>query len=725
MIHKRDILSGHCRKLGSTVENDGVNFAIWCRNAKVMELLLFRDADDDDPEVIVLHASKNRSEYYWHVFIRGLTDGQHYGWRVKEVLHNRPGMVFDPQKVLLDPYAKRIVFPKAYNRTYNQFVGSNVMFCAKNVVVDMSKYDWSKDVKPNHLQSYTVIYEMHVAGFTKDPSSGVAEGIRGTYKGLIAKIPYLKELGINTVELLPVLQFDRFDASPGKNNYWGYSPMSFFAVHAEYSSNRDVYGPLDEFRDMVKALHRAGIEVILDVVYNHTSEGGESGPIYSYKGLDNTAYYILDSGSRYKNYSGCGNTMNSSHPMVKRMIIDSLHFWTEEMHVDGFRFDLASILSRATSGEPLNDPPTTLFIATDNRLANVKLIAEPWDAGGLYQLGSMAGKKWREWNGQFRDDVRSFIRGDENMVHRFVNRLLGSPDIYRRIDDDPQKSINFITCHDGFTLWDLVCYSQKHNEANGEDNRDGNNCNFSANYGVEGETSDKKIQALRLRQAKNMMLITLYSMGTPMILMGDEVLRTQKGNNNAYCQDNELSYLNWNRGKMADEMFQFTKKLLAARTERGRRLDMDMLSIRNLAEAIEKNQVTWHGVEPYQPDWSYSSHSIGLCVYSESAGSYFYMFINSYWEGLHIKIPNVPSNHKLKWRRAIDTSLPAPLDCTDDPKDMVRIGHNYYVSNNSILLLVSDMYTGEEASDDDVSATECAGGDSGVKKTAKTRKNKR
>lgn len=690
MIHKKDILGGHCRDLGATIEKHGVNFAIWCRNAKVMELLLFKDVNDDEPQVIELTAAKHRSSYYWHVFIRGLKDGQHYGWRVKEVLHNRPGMLFDPQKVLLDPYGKRIVFPDNYNRTFNQFVGSNVMFCAKNVVVDMNRYNWNNDESLNTEQTSSVIYEMHVAGFTKDRSSGLPDKIRGTYRGVIEKIPYLKELGVNAVELLPVFQFDRFDASPGKNNYWGYSPMGFFAIHGEYSSRRDVYGPLDEFRDMVKALHKAGIEVILDVVYNHTSEGGDTGPIYSFKGLDNNAYYILDEGQRYKNYSGCGNTLNSSHPMVKRMILDSLHFWTEEMHVDGFRFDLASILSRATSGEPLNDPPTTLFIATDPRLAKIKLIAEPWDAGGLYQVGRMAGKKWREWNGQFRDDVRCFIRGDENMIHRLVNRLLGSPDIYRNIDDDPQKSINFITCHDGFTLWDLVCYNQKHNEANGEHNNDGNNCNFSSNYGVEGETDDKEITALRMRQVKNMMLLTMYAMGTPMILMGDEVLRTQLGNNNAYCQDNEISYLNWNRSKRAEEMFQFTRKLIANRVNRGSSMDKDKLSIRNLAEAIEKNQVTWHGVEPYQPDWSPTSHSIGMCVYSESSDSYYYMFINSYWEGLHIKIPNVPSNHNLKWLRIVDTSLPSPDDFRNDPKQMERIGHFYYVASHTILVLVSE-----------------------------------
>lgn len=688
MAKQYKISFGDSKKLGASIRDNGVNFAVWCPTAKVMELLLFKDLNDTNPDIIELSSTEYRSSYYWHVLVHGVTDGQLYGWRVKERVLNIPGDVTDTQKVLIDPYAYRILFPKNYNRTYNCHVGSNINFCAKSVVIDMKKYDWEDDIHPRIPLSSNVIYEMHVAGFTKDKSCKIDESIRGTYRGIIEKIPYLVDLGINAVELLPVFQFDRDDALPGKKNFWGYSPMSFFAIHGQYSSRDDIYGPIDEFRDMVKAFHKAKIEVFLDVVYNHTSEGDKAGPLYCFKGYDNRSYYILDDDNNYnyKNYSGCGNTLNASNPMVKRMIQDSLHFWADQMHVDGFRFDLACILSRASDGEPLNDPPTTLAIDTDYRLADIKLIAEPWDAGGLYQVGRMAGAKWREWNGQFRDDLRCFIRGDTNMIHKFVNRLLGSPDIYPSDKADPQKSINFVTCHDGFTLWDLVSYNKKHNEANGEENRDGNNANFSSNYGVEGETTDKEINKLRLRQAKNLMLLNLFSMGTPMILMGDENLRTQNGNNNAYCQDNEISYLKWNNTKMQQEMFEFTKSLLTYRVSRGR---MTFKSMHSLAEAIDKNHVAWHGVNPNQPDWSEDSHSIGMTCYSDSHKAYYYMFVNAYWEGLHIKIPNVPNRPHQKWLRVVDTSLSPPNDVITDPNKLQPIGHFYYIEARSILVLVS------------------------------------
>ncbi len=679
--------SGHSNVLGASIEPDGVNFAVWCRNARVMELLLFKDVNDSDPDVIVLDKPEYRSTYYWHVKVYGITHGQIYGWRVKEILRPETGMVFDPQKVLLDPYGKRILFPDNYNRTMARYVGSNVFFCAKNAVIDMSLYDWESDERPKHPLSTNVIYEMHVSGFTKDKSSGVTPKLRGTYAGMIEKIPYLKRLGVNAVELLPVFQFDIFDARPGKNNYWGYCPMGFFAIHGEYSSNKDIYGPIDEFRDLVKALHKAGIEVFLDVVYNHTSEGDAQGPIYCFKGFDNDAYYILNNQGQYMNYTGCGNTVNASHPMVKQLIKDSLHFWAHEMHIDGFRFDLACVLSRDSHGMPLSDPPTTLSIDADRELSDVKLIAEPWDAGGLYQVGSMAGSKWREWNGQFRDDVRLFLRGDNGMVHKFANRLMGSPDIYVNDSTDPQKSINFVSCHDGFTLWDLLSYNKKHNLANGEDNRDGNDVNFSSNYGVEGEADDKEINALRLRQAKNFMLINLVSKGTPMILMGDEVLRTQKGNNNAYCQDSDISWFNWNTTQAQKEMYEFTKKLLAYRTDRGAHKDDSYFA--TLHDAIKRNQVVWHGIKPYEPDWSNSSHSIGVTVFSDSNNTWYYMYVNAWWNGLHITIPSVPESTNAHWYRLVDTSLPAPDDIYGPNDKLCPIGHNYYIQPRSILVLIA------------------------------------
>ena len=387
---------------------------------------------------------------------------------------------------------------------------------------------------------------MHVRGFTRHPSSGVGEKKRGTYAGLIEKIPYLQELGITAVELLPVFAFDAQACPPGLVNYWGYQPVSFFSPHPAYSSRQDALGPVDEFRDMVKALHRAGIEVILDVVFNHTAEGGAHGPTFCFRGIDNPTYYILEQGgSRYADYTGCGNTLNANNPIVRRMIVDSLRYWVEEMHVDGFRFDLASILARDASGICCRIRRCSGIIESDPALAGTKLIAEAWDAAGLYQVGSFVGDAWKEWNGRFRDDVRDFFRGEPGSVRRVADRLVGSPEIYGHKRREPEQSVNFVTCHDGFTLNDLVSYNQKHNEANGEHNRDGADDNRSWNCGVEGPTDDPAIEKLRNRQVKNFFAATLLSLGMPMILMGDEVRRTQHGNNNAYCHDNETSWFDW------------------------------------------------------------------------------------------------------------------------------------------------------------------------------------
>ncbi|MCP3291636.1 alpha-amylase family glycosyl hydrolase, partial [Aeromonas hydrophila] len=407
------ISAGHCRQLGATPEHDGVNFAIWARLASRVELLLFTSADDATPEVIPLSPRLNRTAYYWHIHIEGIELGQRYAYRIQGPWRPYYGTRFDADKVLLDPYGRSIELGANYDRWAAARPGSNLAECAKNRVVDTRHYDWEGDKLPAHSLSRSVIYELHLGGFTKSPSSGVDPALRGTYLGLIEKIPYLQSLGVTAVELLPVFQFDPQDSPRGLSNYWGYSPMSFFAPHAQYASAED---PLTEFRDMVKALHRANIEVILDVVYNHTAEGGDDGPTFSFRGIDNEAYYILDANQKDTNYSGCGNTFNGAHPVVLRMIMDSLHFWRQEMHVDGFRFDLAAILSRDESGQPQANAPTLRTIDTDPRIADIKLIAEAWDAGGLYQVGSLAGARWREWNGQFRDDVRRFLRGDDNAV---------------------------------------------------------------------------------------------------------------------------------------------------------------------------------------------------------------------------------------------------------------------------------------------------------------------
>jgi len=424
--------NGQSSPLGATVRADGVNFSVYSRNASSIELLLFEREDDAKPaRVIDIDSVTNRTYHYWHVFVPEAQAGQLYAYRVHGAFDPAKGIRFDPEKLLLDPYGRGVVVPRNYTRGTARQKGDNAATAMKSVVVDPHTYDWEGDTPLANPSSRTVVYEMHVRGFTRHPSSGVAENRRGTYAGLIEKIPYLRDLGITAVELLPVFQFDPQDCPVGLVNYWGYAPVSFFAPHQAYSSEQDPLGPINEFRDMVKALHRAGIEVILDVVYNHTAEGGQDGPTLCFRGFDNGAYYMLERDlSVYANYSGCGNTLNANHPVVRRMIVDSLRYWVGEMHVDGFRFDLASILSRDSSGHTMATPPVLWDIESDPTLAGTKLIAEAWDAAGLYQVGSFIGDSWKEWNGRFRDDVRSFIRGEQGAVTRFADRILGSAEIY-------------------------------------------------------------------------------------------------------------------------------------------------------------------------------------------------------------------------------------------------------------------------------------------------------
>jgi isoamylase len=538
---------GGSAPLGATPSPGGVNFSLFSRHATGVELLLFDRGDDARPSRVVrLDPAANRTYYYWHVFVPNIGPGQLYGYRVEGPFDPQGGMRFDPGKVLLDPYSRGVMVPASYGRAAARKPGDNAGTAMKSVVVDVSSYDWEGDAPLRRPASRTIVYEVHVRGFTRHPSSGLSEKTRGTFAGLAEKIPYLHKLGITALELLPVFQFDAQDCPAGLVNYWGYAPVSFFAPHQAYSSRQDPVGPVDEFRDMVKAMHRAGLEVILDVVFNHTAEGDQHGPTQSLRGIDNATYYILEADrARYANYSGTGNTLNANQPIVRRMILDSLRYWVETMHVDGFRFDLASILGRDESGQVMPRPPLLWDIESDPALAGTKLIAEAWDAAGLYQVGTFVGDSWREWNGRFRDDVRSFFRGEEGSVERFVDGMIGSPSLYAHKQREPEGSVNFVTCHDGFTLNDLVSYDGKHNEANGENNRDGGDDNRSWNCGVEGPTADPAIEALRTRQVKNFLTVTMLSVGMPMMLMGDEVRRTQNGNNNAYCQDNETSWFDW------------------------------------------------------------------------------------------------------------------------------------------------------------------------------------
>jgi len=532
---------------------------------------------------------------------------------------------------------------------------------------------------------------MHVRGFTRHPSSGVPEKTRGTFAGLIEKIPYLRDLGITAVDLLPVFQFDAQDCPPGLVNYWGYSPVSFFAPHQAYSSRLDRLGPIDEFRDMVKALHRAGIEVILDVVFNHTAEGGHDGPTLSFRGLDNVTYYILERDrSRYANYTGTGNTLNANQPIVRRMIVDSLRYWVEAMHVDGFRFDLAAVLSRDASGQPMPNPPVLWDIESDPVLAGTKLIAEAWDAAGLYQVGSFVGDSWQEWNGRFRDDVRSFFRGEQGSVVRVADRLIGSPEIYGHEEREAEQSVNFVTCHDGFTLDDVVSYDGKHNEANGEDNRDGADDNRSWNCGVEGPTDDAAIEKLRNRQVKNFLTVTLLSIGMPMILMGDEVRRTQRGNNNAYCQDNETSWFDWTLVAKHADVRRFVTLLNGRRLLREVEPERQHVSLDQLLRGAHR---AWHGVKLDQPDWGDSSHSLAFTAKIRSRQLVVHLILNAYWEPLDFELPSMGDEARDPWRRWIDTSLDSPEDIGQWQTALPVPGFTYRAEAHSVVVLFANIGT--------------------------------
>jgi isoamylase len=674
--------TGRPAPLGATVVDGGANFSLYSRTASGVELLFFDREDAAAPvRVVALDPVANRTYHYWHTFVSGVKPGQLYGYRVKGPLEPARGLRFNPEKVLIDPYARGIVVPKDYSPEHARGAGENTATAMKSVVVDSSAYDWEGDAPLRKPSARTVVYEMHVRGFTKHPNSGVKENIRGSYAGLAEKIPYLKDLGITAVELLPIHCFDTLACPAGLVNYWGYQTVSYFAPHPQYSSRRDPLGPVNEFRDMVKALHRAGIEVILDVVYNHTAEGNHDGPTLCYRGIDNPTYYILeDGGARYADYSGCGNTFNANSPVVRRMIVDSLRYWVTEMHVDGFRFDLASILSRDSSGRPVPDAPVLWDIESDPALAGTKLIAEAWDAGGLYQVGSFVGDTWKEWNGKFRDDARDFFRGEPGSVGKLADRLLGSHEVYGHKIREAEQSVNFVTCHDGFSLNDLVSYNGKHNEANREDNRDGEGHNRSWNCGAEGPTDDPAIEELRNRQVKNFLTVTMLSLGVPMIVMGDEVRRTQLGNNNAYCHDCEWNWFDWALVEKHADVHRFVKLLLARRLLRDVAHEQQRTS---LTEMIAKATKSWHGVKLDQPDWGPGSRSIAFSTVFEKEKLLFHLLLNGYWEPLEFELPAAGG----PWRRWIDTALASPQDIVEWQSAPPVAGNTYRTGPRSAAVL--------------------------------------
>src|SRR5688572_7641557 len=674
--------------LGATLTDAGVHFSVFSKHATRIDLLLFDDGHTSRPSSIIpLDAKRHRTYHYWHTFVPDLAPGQLYAYRADGPFAPERGLRFDREKVLLDPYGLAVSVPPTYDRGAAMRPGDTARTAMKSVVAEPGRYDWEGDTPLRRPYVETIIYELHVRGFTRHPSSGVTTHKRGTFAGLVEKIPYLKDLGITAVELLPVFQFDPYDAPTGVN-YWGYQPVSFFAPHHAYSSQKGPLAVLDEFRDMIKALHRAGIEVILDVVFNHTTEGGPDGPTLCYRGLANDFYYILEKDkSRYANYSGCGNTLNANQSIVRRLIQDSLRYWVTQMHVDGFRFDLASILSRDENGHPLPNPPILWDIESDPLLAGTKLVAEAWDAAGLYQVGSFIGDTWQEWNGRFRDDVRGFLKGNTQSVGRVAARLLGSPDIYGHESREAEQSVNFVACHDGFTLNDVVSYNVKHNDANGEDNRDGANDNQSWNCGAEGPTDDPAIERLRERQIRNFFALELLSAGTPMLLMGDEVRRTQHGNNNAYCHDCELTWFDWRLVERHADIHRFVKLLNGFRQRRDVVTGGEALTLHQL---LERAPIEWHGVALGRPDWSDDSHSLAFTLRSLAARFLFHGMLNAYWEPLAFQLPSGDA----PWRRCLDTALRSPDDIrlwADAPCVTETI---YTVQPRSVVLLARSLQDG-------------------------------
>jgi len=665
----------------------GANFSVFRRSAASIELLFFDRVDDARPSrVIPIDPLANRTYHYWHVFVPGVQAGQIYGFRAYGLFEPDRGLSFDPSKLLLDPYGRAVVVPKNYSREAARRKGDNTATAMKSVVANPHAYDWQGDVPLKRPWSRTIIYEMHLRGFTAHPSSGLAESKRGTYAGLVEKIPYLHQLGVTAVELLPVFQFDPQDAPLGRTNYWGYSPVSFFAPHQAYSSRQDALGALDEFRDMVKALHRAGIEVILDVVFNHTAEGEHDGPTLCFRGLDNPTYYLLcDDRSRYANFTGTGNTLNANHPVTRRMIVDSLRYWVNEMHVDGFRFDLASILARDSTGAVMPNPPVLWDIESDPTLGGTKMIAEAWDATGLYQVGSFVGDSWKEWNDRFRDDVRDFFRGSNDSVECMADRLLGSPGIYGHREREAEQSINFVACHDGFTLNDLVSYNQKHNEDNGEDNRDGREENRSWNCGVEGPTDDPQIKRLRNRQIKNFFAATMLSLGVPMFVMGDEVRRSQGGNNNAYCQDSDTSWFDWNLLSEHADVLRFVKLLIERRVMRDVEHERRRVSLSQIPREVKH---AWHGVKLNQPDWSPGSHSLAIGGELKNERVLAHIVFNAYWEPLDFELP-ILKNGTENWWRWIDTALDPPHEICEWNAEKPVLEATYRVGARSVVVLIA------------------------------------
>jgi len=638
--------------------NAGLNFSLFSRHADHVTLLLFAPGANEAFLEFSLDPNTHRTGWIWHVLLRGLTSQQvEYAYRI-EGANDDPKNRFNPHMLLSDPYAKGL-------NTLNQWGAPHeaqvARFSRGKVILD-APFDWENATSPDILPEDLIIYEMHVRCFTMHPSSKVKHP--GTFLGLIEKIPYLKSLGINAVECMPVFEFDEGE-NPNKNpktheqlkNVWGYSTINFFAPMNRYCASDSWTGALDEFRMLVKELHKNGIKVILDVVYNHTAEGPREGPYFSFRGIDNQIYYILDPSGGYLNYSGTGNTFNANQPIVSRLILDSLRYWVEVLHVDGFRFDLASCLTRDETGNPLLMPPLIHLITQDPVLKNTLLIAEAWDAAGLYQVGSFPGEgKWSEWNGKYRDEVRRFIKGTDGYAGTFASALCGSQNVYGK-NLKPYHSINFITAHDGFTLKDLVSYQEKHNEENGENNRDGSDQNDSWNCGEEGPSTNPHILHVREQQMRNLHMALLFAIGTPMILMGDEYGHTRNGNNNTYCQDNDLNRFLWDELEKNQRFARFHRLVIQFRKEH---------KVFRKKEYLTQADVDWHSQKPMHPDWHSETRFVAYTLKDKQSEVYIYIAFNAQFKAAEIQLPPAPKGKA--WYRIIDTSLASPQDFNENPQ---------------------------------------------------------
>ncbi len=685
---------------GAHQQGNGVNFVLFSRHATGVRLELYQKANDSSPSrVIDFDPVRHRTGDVWHVWVRGIPPRQLYGYRVEGPYLPEEGHRFNPHKLLLDPYARAITridewdFLAARGYDSSSALTDLSLSTVDNAgttpkcIFTNDHFDWEMDSPPKHSAPDTVIYETHVRGFTVHPSSGVTHP--RTFAGLTEKIPYLQDLGVTAIELMPVLEFnenesDRLNPITGERlkNYWGYNHVAFFAPKQSYCIGGPHGQQVQEFREMVKLFHRAGIEVILDIVLNHTAEGDELGPTISLRGIENSIFYMLQENGRryYKDFSGVGNTLNANHPVVREFVRNVLRYWVMHTHVDGFRFDLASILGRDEHGNILRNAPLLEDIAEDPILRDVKIIAEAWDAGGAYQVGSFSTQRWTEWNGRFRDDVRRFWAGDAGMIGLFASRICGSSDLYQRSGKGPSSSLNFVTCHDGFTLNDLVSYKQKHNDENGEFNRDGSDANYSDNCGVEGPSEDHAVEAMRNRMIKNFLLTLFVSRGVPMLLGGDEFRRTQGGNNNAYCQDNEVSWFDWRLLEEHKEIHRFTRGMIAFRRAH---------PVLRKEKFYTDADIRWFLPTGATPDWSDQRQKSFACLIAGETEPDLFILFNADTAPVDFSIPVLPSGKM--WRLAVDTSRSAPDDIFDSGKEPSMLGQiGFRIEPRSSAILLSD-----------------------------------